>query len=52
VARKNIRNQCERFEAKRSVERETSSSEGPPPPRSSAPRPSQGRQAFDALFKK
>lgn len=55
VARKDVRNQCSLFEAKRSVERETTSSGGggggsvksPAPPA-----PSEGRLAFDALFKK
>jgi hypothetical protein len=40
---KNIRNQCQLFEAKKSVERQTSSV---------ASRPKDARQAFDDLFKK
>ena len=46
VPRKNVRNQCNFFAAKKSVERETSS-------QTSAPaKPPTAREAFDALFKK
>jgi hypothetical protein len=43
VPRKNIRNQCTFFEAKKSVERETSSAKS---------KPKDARQAFNDLFKK
>lgn len=43
IPRKNMRNECTFFEAKKSVERETSSSSG---------RPKDARQAFNDLFKK
>jgi hypothetical protein len=46
VLRKNVRNQCTFFAAKKSVERETSSQT------SGAAKPQTAREAFDALFKK
>lgn len=47
VAPKNVRNQCGLFAPKKSVERETSSSQAP-----SKIKPQTAREAFDALFKK
>lgn len=51
IVRKDIRNQCQFFEAKLSIERETGSAEvskAPPNPKN----PNDARRAFDALFKK
>jgi len=51
VPRKNIRNQCSLFEAKRTIERETGSAEKSKT--IAVPKnPLDARQAFDALFKK
>src|SRR5215475_14128567 len=52
ITKKDVRNTCEFFMAKTSIERETRDSGGGTPPGVSATKPSDARTAFDNLFKK
>ena len=52
ITKKDVRNTCEFFVAKTSIERETRDSGGGTPPGAKGTKPSDARTAFDNLFKK